>query len=222
MQYNEEQATYYTYKLFLAIIFNHNNNFYKLAYWLYDVNNFTIFKNCVGKLCKKGILGQTAKNNIYNVITEARDIYDDDRQKRISICNEMLTMVNMSKDESIYFYINEIGNRLETKRRVKKLTEGQIYERITAVHDSFTRDFAILYSHGYDIDDETYENEYLSYFIDDPAYYISLYIILEECPDMFNDKLFLKRIAYTINHNNLRDRSMERIIRKKIKQNYKK
>ena len=112
--------------------------------------------------------------------------------------------------------------RIETKRDLKKRSYDEMYSLIPLVHRSINDDFLLLYSHGDDVDLESFEKYYLPQFIESPFYFVSIDIILEECPKLFEDKKFLIRVCEVLRYSEFEDKKINKVIEKKLKKAFNK
>ena len=191
MYSKDEQDIYYQHKFLTAIMFDDSYDYYKVNPWLYDIDVLEDFKNIVKYYSNNDCLSDKVKDNIYKILVDGRSIKDENYNERIMLINEIIGILNCQKgDISLQFYLGQLLIRKrKNKNELKKYTLRDLYAEIPSTHESIFSDFIVLLSHN-----EQFVEKYLHTFAQDKLYYESLNVILEECPSMFQNELFLDRM----------------------------
>jgi len=194
MYNKEEQDIYYMHKFLIAIMFDNDRTFYKTAPWLFDLNVLSEFKDTIVYFGNNDCINPRIRDNIYQILFDGRDINDEYLEQRIDLINEIIKYLNSCRyDNYIPFYRGQLYLRTKDKE-YDKYTDQEIAKEIDLVDNAMFNDFIVLLSHGSDTTDEDFENKYLPDLVNNYSYYESLNMILEDCPSMFNDKLFVDRM----------------------------
>lgn len=195
-----DKNVYIIEKLLMTIIFDSNNVNYQDKTWSHDIKILEVFKELIAAYVERKILSKELKYNINNFLIQIRMIKDEDSEKRIKIINDIILLLNgQDKDKSLTVYINELWKR----RSFKYLfySDEVIKNEIPAVNESICFDTQVLISH-----DKTHTSDadfikHIPILKDNLYYYESLRAILSECPSMFKDDTFYRRILYVLDLN---------------------
>lgn len=210
-------------KLALYIIFNEINNDYKNEPFLFNTVIIECLKDAVEEFINKNILSNDMKNNIYNYLYQAREIYDDKREDRIEISNEIIRIMNQSYiDNSIGFYKYELYKRQDDKQYLSCSNE-QVESEISNIKESICDDFLIFIAQNeIDTPTEEFVEEELEDLVNDPMYYNSINAFLHEQPYLFKDLTFYNRTLCVLDlkmqkYNNHSTKKLNKKFVKKIK-----
>jgi len=200
--YNEnEQDLYYLHKLLLALMFDKEDNYKKIK-WIYDLDVLAIFRDLIYGFTKENSIRHQVKDNICKIMVDGREIKDENYKERIKIINNIIINMNLQKkDNSFMFYLGELSLRGIDKKELKKYTVDDVLEEVPYIEESICNDFSVILSHGKNLSDEEFEKQYLPSFIDNDYYYESLNMILHECPSMFKNKVFARRVNQVLGLN---------------------
>lgn len=196
MYNKDEQDIYYRHKFLISIMFDDNYSYYKKNTWVYDIDVLEDFRDVVKYYCESNCLSDKVKDNIYKILVDGRSIKDENYNERITLINEIIGILNTQKeDNSLQYYLGQILLRKRrTINELKKYNLEDLYAEIPDIHESIFSDFMVLLSHSKQISDEHFVERYLPEFSKDKLYYESLNIILEECPSIFQNELFVNRM----------------------------
>ena len=152
-------------------------------------------------------------NNIGLILQDVKDIEDEYTNERISIINEILTILNsgIDKQEHYSFYKEEFLKRVNNKK-LSKLDEDAIERYKYIIKTSIALDPIILLSHT-TLDEDI--NNYLNDFIDSVFYRMSIRAIIQEFPLILNNELFVNRMNKVLD--NSKDKKSVKTLRKDIK-----
>ena len=171
--------------------------------WMYGTDKLEGIKEIVEEFCLSGLFSKQVKSNIFDYLTEARNIKDDDYEYRIKLINEIICVLNLnSYNNSNSFYRVELYRRRDDKRYLNKYPDYVIEGESDLVNRSIVYDALVLLSHDKKVDDETFKKEFLPDLTKQLFYYESINIILDGCPIIFKDPTFYNRFVYVLNQNN--------------------
>ena len=206
----DDYEVYEDFKFVQGLIFNSNlsreygNAFIELG----DLIHLKyIIKNC------NYMFDDTEINNIGLILQDVKDIEDEYTNERISIINEILTILNsgIDKQEHYSFYKEEFLKRVNNKK-LSKLDEDAIERYKYIIKTSIALDPIILLSHT-TLDEDI--NNYLNDFIDSVFYRMSIRAIIQEFPLILNNELFVNRMNKVLD--NSKDKKSVKTLRKDIK-----
>ena len=206
----DDYEVYEDFKFVQGLIFNSNvsreygNAFIELG----DLIHLKyIIENC------NYMFDDTEINNIGLILQDVKDIEDEYTNERISIINEILTILNsgIDKQEHYSFYKEEFLKRVNNKK-LSKLDEDAIERYKYIIKTSIALDPIILLSHT-TLDEDI--NNYLNDFIDSVFYRMSIRAIIQEFPLILNNKLFVNRMNKVLD--NSKDKKSVKTLRKDIK-----
>ena len=222
MYKEDEQKLYYVSKLFLSLMFDNSQKAYKDIPNLYDIHYLNTFKSIIDIYAKQEWLTPNIKNNIYKILVDGRNIDDEYYKDRIEIINQIIHILNNSKsDKANIYYKYEAYCRRKNWKEINKWTIEKLQREIPYIENSICNDFAVLCSHSDSISEEEFLEEFLPAFTDNTYYYESLNIILSECPSMFKDKTFAKRVnqILSVNKNSKEiSKRVKKLVKKTIKE----
>ena len=152
-------------------------------------------------------------NNIGLILQDVKDIEDEYTNERITIINEILTILNSGNDkqEHYNFYKDEFLKRVNNKK-LSKLANDTIEEYKYIIKTSIALDPIVLLSHT--SNDEVIDN-YLNDFMDSVLYRMSIRAIIQEFPLILRNELFVSRMNKVLD--NSKDKRGVKILRKEIK-----
>ena len=206
----DDYEVYEDFKFVQGLLFNSNvsreygNAFIELG----DLIHLKyIIKNC------NYMFDDTEINNIGLILQDVKDIEDEYTNERISIINEILTILNsgIDKQEHYSFYKEEFLKRVNNKK-LSKLDEDAIERYKYIIKTSIALDPIILLSHT-TLDEDI--NNYLNDFIDSVFYRMSIRAIIQEFPLILNNELFVNRMNKVLD--NSKDKKSVKTLRKDIK-----
>lgn len=206
----DDYEVYEDFKFVQGLIFNSNvsreygNAFIELG----DLIHLKyIIENC------NYMFDDTEINNICLILQDVKDIEDEYTNERISIINEILTILNsgIDKQEHYSFYKEEFLKRVNNKK-LSKLDEDAIERYKYIIKTSIALDPIILLSHT-TLDEDI--NNYLNDFIDSVFYRMSIRAIIHEFPLILNNELFVNRMNRVLD--NSKDKKSVKTLRKDIK-----
>lgn len=195
----EEQERYICTKYIRSMIFSIGNIDYGKQMDFYDVGVLSDMRDGLSILTKDECLIKLVKDNLYRFLSDARDIYDEDREERLKIINEIITILNIAKeDENLTFYRVELAKR---RRDIKYLLKNinEIEEAINNVIKSILYDSVVLVALTEDTTDDEFINDCLSDLSKNPFYLESINAILNEYPKIFEDLTFYNRNICVLN-----------------------
>lgn len=202
MYKEDQQDIYYSHKFILSLVFDNSQTVYKSIPWLYDIDVLSVLKYIVEVYSEQKCLAPNIKNNIYNILVDGRNINDENYKERIELINETIHILNASKDDQVMlFYLGEVYNRRNHSKEIKKWTLDNLKSEIPYIEESICNDFNLIGSHSESTSEEEFMNYYLPVFIDNEYYYESLNTVLRECPSLFKNKLFIKRVKQVLSSN---------------------
>ena len=182
---------YIIYKYLYYIIFN---PMYELKF-NNDIEFLKLLKIYLTELTSLEILVPSVKYNILTELSDLRFIEDEYRLERLEIINEIIILLNSSEyDENFTFYREQLYNREGNRKFLKKYKNYIIYRNIDMINEMIMLDYCILISHIEVTSDERFLEDYLSEFIYGASYYKNLDIIINEYPDIINNKTFVERV----------------------------
>lgn len=206
----DDYEVYEDFKFVQGLIFNSNlsreygNAFIELG----DLIHLKyVIENC------NYMFDDTEINNIGLILQDVKDIEDEYTNERISIINEILTILNsgIDKQEHYSFYKEEFLKRVNNKK-LSKLDEDAIERYKYIIKTSIALDPIILLSHT-TLDEDI--NNYLNDFIDSVFYRMSIRAIIQEFPLILNNELFVNRMNKVLD--NSKDKKSVKTLRKDIK-----
>lgn len=194
---NNEIEGYIAYKGAQFIIFS-SYNIKKMGAF-YDVETLDILEKVLTSLTEKGYIISTVKDSILRLLSEARDVNDMDKEKRIEIINSIITLLNNEvEDKYLDFYRIELIKR---KKSIKYLFSSieEINKFVNHIHNSIVYDAIVLSSLDEEVSDEKFIKENLPELSKCPYYVESINAILSECPTIFNNLTFYNRNMLVLN-----------------------
>ena len=201
MYSKDEKDVYYLHKLLIATIFDNDSELYKRISNMYDLDTLEVFKNIVIYFSNENCISSSIKGNINKILIDGREIEDKNYNDRVNLINEIIGILNcQKKDESIKFYAGELYLRRRDKKYLS-CYDSEVISEIYDINESIYNDFSVLLCHSNEISDEEFVSEFLPSLVDNALYYESLNMFLEECPSIFEDKLFRDRMNCVITMN---------------------
>ncbi len=207
-------------KLGLYIIFNEIYNDYSDEPFIFDITIIECLKETIEAFVERNILSLDMQNNIYNYLYQAREIYDEKRENRIELINEIIKIMNQSSvDNSMGFYKYELYKRQDDKRCLSYSGE-QVAAEIDNIKKSICNDFLVFSAqNSIDTSDKEFIEEELQELVDDPMYYNTLNAFLYEQPILFKDLTFYNRTICVLDlkMEKYKNRSIKKLNKKFVK-----
>lgn len=220
MYKKEDQDAYYLQKSLAAVMFDNSKKVYKTIDGMFDLDILDYFDDVISFYGERNCISESVKNNIYYVLVDARNIKDEYYKERIEKVNEILRKLNMYRtDDYCGFYRYEFYIRTGNKKFLK-FNDAAIEYCAEIIDDSIVNDFIVLYTHNNQVDDDTFKQEFLDWFLDKKIYYQSLNSILKDCPSMFKEPVFINRVNTILALNkktNISNTKNNILIKRKIK-----
>ena len=193
---------YRTIKVGLYIMFNETNNDYSEKQYWFRPCIIECLREAVRTFVEKNLLSEDTKNNIYNYLYQAREVYDEKREERIKLVNEIIKIMNQSTiDNSISYYKYELYKRQDNKKCLS-YSEEKVESEISNIKKSICNDLLVFAAQNeFDTTDEEFEEYELQNLIDDSLYYNSLNAFLHEKPQLFTDSTFYNRTVSVLKLN---------------------
>lgn len=153
-------------------------------------------------------LPEISVQNLYNYLNICRfEVDDDDKKERFEICNEILGYINSSKGKVQYPLYQSMINSFYSNffERIKYhalfATEPEI---VTPILSSATElEYLILFFHSEVIEEDEFEEDISEDLVLSLVYLLAVDHLLREYPSLLKDKLFLSRLSYILNNNEL-------------------
>ena len=210
---NEYNATIFYLKFLRAIfVTNDLNELLRMARELgIDYTSLELLKmlrDLVIPYTQNNSLPEVSVQNLYNYLNICRfDIDEDDKKEHFEICNEILGYLNASKDKVQYplyqsminsFYYNFFER---IKYHALFVAEPEI---VTPILSSAAElEYLALFFHSEIIEDEAFEEDISEDLILSLTYLLAIDHLIREYPSLLKDKLFLSRLSYILNNNEL-------------------
>lgn len=194
---NEEIEGYIGYKaaqfiIFSTDLFEKNNEFYA-------IETLELIKKVIETLAKYGYIISTVKDEIFKFLSNARDMNDIYREKRIEIINDIITILNNQvENKYLDFYRTELIKRKGSIKYAFLSTED-ISKFINFVNYSIVFDSVVLNSFDEEVSDEEFIQEHLPELSGNPYYIDSINAIIDECPELFTNLTFYNRNMLILN-----------------------
>ena len=212
--------SYEEYKFIKSIIFNTTD----------DLNNTELIKSLefldqlkivLEPLCKGEWLSFSVKSHLYNVLSNARNIKDDNTVNRINKVNEIIRMLNLQiNDKSDNYYRRELFSRRGKSFYLDRRFD--ITSQIDSVHKSILSDFLVVNTHNEkNVSRKDFIEKKLPYFLKHiTEYYESVNFLLDENKILFKDKEFYDRVKLVFSeyYKKTSDESVEKLNKIFIKQ----
>lgn len=157
------------------------------------------FKDMIDEFTQHGAIVSGVKEGLFKFLSNAREVNDSDREKRIEIINDIITLLNRQiENPYLDFYRLELVKR---KRNLKYITQSNddIYKLVSEVNGSIGYDSYILRVFSNEISDENFIQEDLPELSRNPFYIDSINAILNDCPMLFTDLTFYNRNMCVLN-----------------------
>lgn len=217
------ESIYYICKMSFSIIFDIKESNYEYDKIYFDLVVMDYLKTVIEELTKKNLLSKKVQDNIKCYLLKARDYKDEDRKDRIDIINDVLSLLNsQEKDNSLVFYVTELYKRTNDKNYIYRASRKEIIEKIDRVHESIVSDYLILTTHNNTTSEEEFNNNFLEKFVSSDVYMESLNVLLNEMPQLFNNKVFYNRVMDVLEMKKFfaqeKSTKLEKEVNKKIKQ----
>lgn len=223
----DRESIYYICKMAFSIAFDIKAADYEYDLIYYDLVIMDYFKEVVKELTKNNYLSKKVKDNIKCYLLKARDYKDEDRKDRIDIINDILSLLNsQEKDNSLVFYVTELYKRTKDKKYIYLSSKSDIINEVDRIHESIVCDYLILTTHNVSTSEEDFHNNFLEKFVCSKVYIESINTLLNEMPQLFNNKIFYKRVMDVLEMKQFfaqeKPTKLEKEVNKKIKQIVKK
>lgn len=202
MYKKDQEDIYYAHKFILSLMFDNSQTLYKTVPWLYDIDVLSVLKDLVEAYSTEECLAHNVKTNIYTILVDGRNINDENYKERIELINKIINILNNTKDDKVMlFYSGQAYIRRNNLREIKKWSFDKLKREIPYIEQSICNDFDLVCSHIENTTEEEFNDYYLPIFTNNNYYYESLNTILRECPSLFKNKLFAKRVKQVLSVN---------------------
>lgn len=195
---DEKEYGYLTCKYILSMIFIIDTM--EITDEFYEIGLLENMRVVLTILSKEESVSNKLKENMFKFLSNGRDIRDENREKRLEIINNMITVLNKSKeDEELTFYREELVKRSGDIKYRAKYDNDIIRDQMDLVDKSIGFDIAVLEALIETTSDEDFIKNYLPDLIDNAFYLNSINAIMIECPSLFQNQTFYNRNICVLN-----------------------
>ena len=202
----EKQKKYLNYKYLLSIIFiidilEETEEFDPSDF--YEIDLLKNIRIVLDVFSKEESINNIVKENMFKFLNAGRYIEDENKEERNEIINDIITILNNSKeDKNLIFYREELVKRTGDIRYLFKYSNDVIRNNIDRINKSIGFDLTVLEALSEETKEEEFINLYLPDLVDNAFYLSSINAIMKECPSLFKNSTFYNRNICVLNNLN--------------------